>query len=113
MKLVNRTNNKVLANHTELADTFLSRLIGLIGKRELVDQALIIKRAKQVHTFFMSFPIDLIFLDEKWIVVRSFSSMKPFRISPRIRNSHLVVELPSGSVRKSETSIGDILAISQ
>lgn len=112
MKLINRTNNNIIVNKVRFADTFLSRLVGLIGKREFIDQALILKGTQQIHTFFMKFPIDLIYLSKKWEVIGMISPLPPFHISPRIQETHMVVELPRGMIRTSETKVGDHLIVS-
>jgi uncharacterized membrane protein (UPF0127 family) len=66
MQLINITNGAVLADVVQLADNFMTRLKGLLGRTGLKsDEALIIQPCKSVHTCFMRFPIDVIFLNNE------------------------------------------------
>lgn len=64
-----------------IADTFLKRLVGLIGRRHLcADEALFIPRCRAVHTFFMRRPIDVIMLDKRNQVLRVIESLPSWRV---------------------------------
>ncbi|MCL5058868.1 MAG: DUF192 domain-containing protein [Actinobacteria bacterium] len=70
--------------------------------------ALVLRPCRSVHTFFMRFNIDSVFLDRRGMVVYLIKDMPPFRISPVVRKASLVVELPGGTVR-NRVRPGDIL----
>jgi uncharacterized membrane protein (UPF0127 family) len=59
----------------------------------------------------MSFPFDVVFLDEDLVIVHAIEAMPPFRFSPIVREARAVLELPAGIVRWSESRIGDRLAL--
>ncbi|MFN8008936.1 MAG: DUF192 domain-containing protein [Terriglobia bacterium] len=111
--VTNVTRGKTLADSLEVADTFLKSLIGLIGQSSLrKGQGLWINPCQSVHTFWMRFPIDVLFLDQKGVVVDVIESMKPFRISKHFWKARSVLELPAASVRESSTQAGDLIEFS-
>ena len=61
-----------------------------------------------VHTFFMQFPIDLIYLDRKLRVRKIRSNVKAWRISACL-SAHSVLELPAGTIQETQTQRGDLL----
>lgn len=65
---------------------------------------------ESVHTFFMRFPIDLVYLDRKHIVRKVKDSVGPWRLSGCI-SARSVLELPAGTIRESKTERGDALEI--
>lgn len=110
MKITNQSNNAILAENAVVAATFLSRIIGLLDRKELLPgQALVIRPCNSVHTFFMRFAIDVVFVDKGNKVVRAINTMRPFRISSVYFSSFSVVELPAGTLRKTSTREGDVL----
>lgn len=112
MRIINLRNNAILADKAEIADTFLKRLIGLLNRKSLGEgEALILKPSKSIHTFFMRFPIDVIFLDTKNKVIATLPLFKPFCISPFYFNSHCAIELPVGIIKYTQTQLGDIIKI--
>lgn len=108
LSIRNATKNTVIAGQARVADTFLSRMVGLLNRRSLSpDEALIITRCQSIHMFFMRFAIDAIFVDRSNQVVGLVKGIKPFRLSPIFFKSSFVIELPQGSIVQSETSVGD------
>ncbi len=83
------------------------RLRGFIGSVDAGDLALVFPRARQVHTFGMRFPIDVLFLDAAGIVVHIVRSMKPRRVSRLAWRARSVVEVGEG--RAAEVAVGDRL----
>lgn len=83
---------------TKLARSFFSRLLGLIGKKPKPGEALLIIPCKQVHTFFMQAPIDVIYIDRKGEVVKYFPGVRPRRILPFSSKTHMVLELWAGTL---------------
>lgn len=105
MKLV--LENTILATNAKLAKGFFERLIGLMFKKKLEHgNALIIPYCNWIHTFFMRFPIDVIYINEEYKIVDSIIALKPWNItSPRIKAQH-VIELPNGSLSNIEIKKG-------
>ena len=95
----------------KIAKTYFARLRGLIGSRLGPDEALLIPHCRQVHTFFMSYPIDIVFLDKAMRVI-SIHTLSPWRISPLILGSFYALELPKGGAKKQGIEVGRLLDIS-
>ncbi|MDO8661637.1 MAG: DUF192 domain-containing protein [Candidatus Omnitrophota bacterium] len=113
MRLINQTKNTILAETVYFADTPCKRIKGLLGRKNFASgEALIIKPCNAVHTFFMRFPIDLLFVDKTNKVLKVISNLTPFRLSPVYFRSCLVVELPAGRAKSTFTSQGDQLVFS-
>lgn len=111
-RLLNARNGTVLADHVSSAFDSKSRRAGLLGRDRFGDgQALVIAPSNAIHTFFMRFSIDLVFARRDGSVVGVRHAVKPWRIavSPR---AYLVIELPSGTVERTQTIAGDQLTIS-
>lgn len=112
MQIINVTRNTLLAEKAELANTFFSRLIGLLGRKGFeVGEALIIKPANQIHTFFMRFPIDVVFVDKQDKVVALKENLSPFRLTPFYFRASYCIELPKGAINSSHLKLGDQLKI--
>ena len=112
MRVVNLRNNMVLAEKARIADTFFSRVIGLLNRSSLEEgEALILSPAKCIHSFFMRFTIDTIFLDKTGKVVGILPSFKPFRISPIYFKANLVIELPENTLQLTKTRLADTIKI--
>jgi uncharacterized membrane protein (UPF0127 family) len=112
MPVLNLTKKTWLATTVRKADQFLTRLVGLLRRNNLgPEEALWLIPGKGVHTIGMKFPIDVIFLDESNKVIDIASELPPNRIS-RIRlKTRSILELPSGTIQKSTTAVGDQLEI--
>ncbi|MCX7614972.1 MAG: DUF192 domain-containing protein [Clostridiales bacterium] len=96
-------NGQVIADRVNLADRFFQRAAGLLGKRNIGEKdGLLISPCRQVHTFFMRFNIDVLFLTEAGEILHIEESMTPGNVSPYIKNSYNVLELRSGSVKNHE-----------
>lgn len=108
MNAFNQTRTTIIANRVERAHTSLKRMKGLLGKTSMEkDYGLWISPCKSIHTFFMNFPIDVIFLSPNNQVVNLIHSIKPFRLSKWVGSAKSVLELSSGAIEESGTQIGD------
>ena len=111
MRIRNVTRETDLATQARVARSFWSRLVGLLGKASLADgEALVITPCSSVHTAFMRFPIDVIYVDGRWRVVKTVPRLRPFRVSAALRGAQSVLELPAGAIEASGTVVGDELA---
>ncbi len=105
----NRTRATVVAQ-AELADGWLTRLRGLIGHSELAPgEGMIIEPCSSIHTFFMGFPIDVVFVSREGRVLRVAPAVPPWRVGPVARGARYVIELPAGALAGSRTQVGDEL----
>jgi len=112
MQLINITNGAVLADVVQIAGNFMTRLKGLIGRTGLEsDEAFIIQPCKAVHTCFMSFPIDVIFLNNESYILSTMENMQPYSFSPIVTGSHMVIELPAGRLAATLTGVGHQLKL--
>ncbi len=110
----NKTRETFLATNASLADTYVSRLVGLLGRTRRwarPGQGLWIVPSYGVHTIGMLFSIDLVFLDRSNHVVHVEEHVRPFRISKVILKADSVLELPPHTIFRTRTRIGDILEI--
>lgn len=108
----NETRDIVLANKVKLADSFLARLKGLLFTNKLPDgNALYIRPCQGIHMFFMLYAIDVVFVDDKGIVVGLVESIGPFQVSKIYKTAKACIELPSGKIRETFTNIGDRLVL--
>jgi uncharacterized protein len=113
-KAVNVTRNKALANSLLVADTFLSSLLGLMGRPRLpIGEGLWINPCQSVHSMWMRFPIDVIFLNNQESIIHMVESMKPFRISKHVSEARSVIELPANTIMATQTQVGDQVVISE
>ena len=110
--LSSRTKNKVLISDLKVAKTFQARGLGLIPRRNLsANEGLWIGKCKSIHTFFMSFAIDCIFVDKKMTVKALVLNVSPWRMTKFYWNADSVIELAAGSVRRLEIELGDQLHV--
>ncbi len=107
----NQTRNTVLADAAEVADTSEKRRTGLL-KHDRLDpgQGLWIVPCESVHSFFMKFAIDLVYLDRNKKVRKVRHRMAPWRVSACL-SAHSILELPAGAVAASGTQAGDQLEV--
>lgn len=108
----NLTQNQVLIAYGRVADTFWTRLKGLIGVRQLLHgDGLLITRCNSVHCMFMSIPIDVIYADRDNRIVALDRNMKPWALGRIHWKAHDVLELPIGAIDRTNTTVGDQLLV--
>jgi uncharacterized protein len=108
---VNATRGTTLATKLELAHSGESRRKGLLGRDGLLPgEGLWIAPCESVHTFFMRFAIDLVYLDRRLRVKKVRSNVGPWRLSACL-SAHSVLELPAGTISASQTECGDTVEI--
>ncbi|HPL82952.1 MAG TPA: DUF192 domain-containing protein [Candidatus Omnitrophota bacterium] len=114
MKIVNSRNKNLLASDVILADSLLKRVKGLLGRKDFpLGSAMIIKPCNSVHTFFMQFPIDLVFMAKDNKVIKSVNSLPPNRLTSICLSAYYVIELPAGTLSKTSTLPTDLLEFTQ
>jgi uncharacterized membrane protein (UPF0127 family) len=109
MALVNQRTDESLADRIEVAVTRNDRRKGLLGRDVFeTSSALIIAPCFSIHTMFMRFDIDAVFVDDDGRAVKVVQGMGPWRIAVQ-PFAHAVVELPAGSLRERPVDVGDRL----
>jgi len=107
--VLNTTRNTVLANVVEVADTASKRNKGLLGRKGLCEGGgLWIVPCESVHTFFMQFHIDLVYLDRDLRIKKLRGNVPPWRLSACL-SAHSILELPAGTIQISLSEVGDTL----
>lgn len=89
----------------------LRKIKGLLGEKN--PQTIIFNTRFGIHTFFLKFPIDIMIIDKNYKLVAYKKNLKPNRIFFWNIRFNLVIELPSGSIKKSKTEIGDIILLQE
>ena len=107
---VRNSNNKIIANNVAIAARFFQRARGLLLSKPLKEGAgLWINPCNAGHTFFMTYSIDVIFLDKNMRITNILENMSPWRVSPIEKNAQSVLELPAGTAKKHSVTIGEQL----
>src|SRR5579863_10751982 len=112
----NKMKETFIATEVTVADSYLTRLVGLLGKTRRwaqLGKGLWIVPSRGVHTIGMLFPIDLIFLSKEKEVVHIEEHVRPFRISKVSLKANSVLELPPHTIYHSRTQVGDQLEIAR
>jgi uncharacterized membrane protein (UPF0127 family) len=108
MNAYNQTRQTSIVGNVEKAASTLRRMKGLLGKKSMPENyGLWITPCQSIHTFFMRFPIDVIFLSPDLHVVKIFPSIEPFRLSSWVHSAQSALELASGTIANSGTQVGD------
>src|SRR5580693_6832451 len=111
----NKTRETFVATEATVADSYLRRLVGLLGKTKRWARhgcGLWIVPSRGVHTIGMMFPIDLIFLSKDKEVVHVEEFVRPFRISNVSLKAASVLELRPHTIYRTGTKVGARMEIS-
>jgi hypothetical protein len=107
--LMNARTSQVIAHDVELADTRESRRRGLLGRDSLDPRAaLILRPCFSVHTAFMRFPIDVVFVDREGTVVKVVRNLDAWRIAGAW-GAHAAIEFAAGTIAEGAVDAGDRL----
>jgi uncharacterized protein len=112
MTLKIKEGDRVVSENLVMATTFLKRLKGLMFSKELSPQsALYIYPCSAIHTFFMNYNIDVLYLDINNIIIAIDEDMQPGKIGKARKNSVAVVELKGGRVQETCIKVGQTVEI--
>ena len=101
----------VIAEHCVVADRPLARMKGLLGGSQLpAGEGILLRPASSVHTWFMRFPIDVVFLDRELRVLRIVPALPPWKVAAR-RGAHAVLELAAGECERRGVREGELLRL--
>jgi uncharacterized protein len=110
---VRSTAGVVVCESCLVADSPLTRLRGLLARPPLRgDQGLLLRPTGSIHTCFMGFPIDAVFLDRDWRVLHIARDVKPWR-GAAARRARAVLELRAGEAARRGLAVGDVLELDQ
>lgn len=112
MQLINVDNGHVIAEQLRIADRFWSRFKGLMLTKTFPScDGLMIQPCQSIHTFFMRYAIDVIYLDQHNEIIDIHYHIKPGQIGKSIRGVKSVVELPIGTLEKTNTKTGQTVQV--
>ena len=108
---VERERGGVVCARCVLADRPWSRLRGLLGRRSLgPNEGLLLRPVGSIHTMFMRFRIDVVFLDRDHAVVKVVHGLRPWRFAGA-RRAKAVLELPAGAAGRARFAVGETLVV--
>lgn len=104
-------DGRIVCRRCTVAERPLARMRGLLGRRSLPhDEGLLLRPASSIHTWFMRFAIDAVFLDSELVVLGVARNLKPWRVAGR-RKAKSVLELPAGAADWRNLAEGDRLQL--
>ena len=111
MKLINKSKQAEVVSQMKTMASFAERAIGLIGTKKFQDRGLFFPNERWPHTFFMSIPIDIVYVDKKMKIVRIDNNLKPWRIGLPVLTAWALIELPAGLAKAKQLTLGDELYV--
>ena len=112
MRIENLTRGQPLVTAGRVANNYWSRFRGLIGSKPLqAGEGLLIVPCSSIHTHFMGFPIDVLYLNREREVVGIDHSLPPWRLGRFYKRVRSVLELPAGTAKVTGTEVGDKLQV--
>ncbi|MBF7084346.1 DUF192 domain-containing protein [Desulfallas sp. Bu1-1] len=104
-------NGRQIAGEVIVAQNFTARLKGLLGRKGLAPgSALVTKPCNSIHTWFMKFNIDVLFIGRSGRVVKAVEDLRPFKVATA-RVAAFVIELPAGTIREHGIKTGDVVEV--
>jgi uncharacterized membrane protein (UPF0127 family) len=108
-----RPDGTLVCERCVLAFSAPARMKGLLGRKSLPPgEGVLIRPAGSIHTFFMRFPIDAVFVDRKLKIVDVVANLRPWRLAGR-RGAHAVLELPAGEAARRGLQPGERLVLGE
>lgn len=108
----NITTNVKICSNVLAATSFFKRFKGLMFTKELPqDFSIFIKPCGQIHTFFMNYNIDVLYLDKDNIILDTDENLEPGKIGKKVKGAVSVIELPGGKISKTGIKAGQALEI--
>lgn len=107
--IINLTKKNILAENAQTALSFSTRARGMIGRKFDSFDAMIFPRCPAVHTYFMSMPIDIVFLSGDNRILAQYHAVRPWKTCIRCSGAFQTIELPAGTLQRTGTECNDIL----
>ena len=113
MEIQNLTRNTSVVSNGHVASNFFTRFKGLMGAPSLdKGEGLLIFPCNSIHTHFMRFPIDVLYVSKDGEVAAVDRAMAPWRFGRIHRRAYFVIELPAGTAAATGTEVGDRVEVS-
>lgn len=114
MKLVDLHSRQVIAENVAGAYNFYQRFKGLMFKKHFpAGSGLHISPCPSIHTFWMKFPVDVLYLSRQMEVLEVDKELHPGKIGKKVKGTASVIELPVGSIQAADLAPGDVLALEE
>ncbi|MFC2947315.1 DUF192 domain-containing protein [Virgibacillus sediminis] len=111
IRLINKETGEIIAREILVADRFWSRLKGLMFTKEMQEHTgLHITPCTSIHTFFMNYSIDILYLNREKEIVGIEENLAKGKIGKRFKQVRSVIELPAGTIKQTSTAIGQTVA---
>ena len=105
-----REDGRIVCESVLVADTIVRRMRGLLGRKSLPPgEGILLRPAWSIHTAFMRFPVDVVFIDPEQVVIRIESRLRPFKTAS-CRGAREIVELSAGECERRRLEVGDRVA---
>jgi uncharacterized membrane protein (UPF0127 family) len=106
-----RADGEVVATRVERAATALPRMRGLLGRSALAEgEGIWLEPAPSIHTLFMRFAIDVLFLDRTGRILKAIPALRPWRFAAA-RGARVALELPAGTIARHGLAPGEVLQL--
>lgn len=109
MKLSFKNNELKLS--VFIADSFIKRLVGYMFRKKPHYESIVITPCNSIHTFFMRFNIDVLFVNKEGVIIKKVEGLKPYKIIRPVKGSSYVIEVAEGLFTK--VRVGDKLIINK
>ena len=115
LKITNTSNNTIVAEKVQVADSFWQRFCGLMLRKSLDEnEGLLIKPCKSIHMLFMRFSIDAVFLDANNKITGLYRQLRPWiGLSSWHSDASCVLELCSGTIDSTKMQLNNELKMEQ
>lgn len=111
MKVYRLKNNQIIAHKLKVANSFYSRLKGLMFVDEMKEMdALLLNPCNSIHNFFVKFPLDVVFLTDDYKVVKIIKNFRPWQVSGIYFSAKQTLELKAGAL-PSDLAVGEYLEV--
>jgi uncharacterized protein len=105
-------SGECIANKVEITESFSRRLIGLMGRKTLMQgQGLYFPGCASIHSFFMKFAIDVLFLDKEMKITKTINGLKPWRMAWAPLGTRHTLELSYGVLHTFNIIVGDTISL--
>jgi uncharacterized protein len=112
VRVVNLSTDTEIANKITKAHSFFKRLKGLMFTKSLPEgHGLHIQPCRSIHTYFMNYSIDVLYLNKDFEIVGLEEKLEPSRVGKVNKMGYSVLELPAGTIQKTETKVGNTIKI--
>ncbi len=110
--MIMKENNKILLTDVIVAESFWTRAKGLIGTKNIPsDQGMWFPKSNWIHTWFMSIPIDVIYLRKNGEIKKLQKNLRPWTFAAPVFSAYSVLETEIGFIDKNNLKVGDILYV--